>query len=166
MADEPIKTQEELLAEMDAALKSGDWKAVSRVSSQIAKVVKTQESAEKEAKLAAIAGLTEKVKKAIDKAIATIEFPEEADGVWYSNDFGEALATCRLVKGAARRTGGGGGGKKFSITTNELLERHGDKVIETGDLEGHTYRSVYEGNTEGNSRYKIRMKLLKLDGQS
>ena len=150
MADE-TKTKDQLLAELKTALDSGDFKAVAKVSREIDKLTVGEEKAEKEAKLAVVTDLTAKVKKVLDKALGTIDFPPEADGVWYSNDFGEALTSCRLVKGAVRKAsgGGGGGGKKFSISTNELLQRHGsDEMGESGK----TFQEAYDEDTAGNSR--------------
>lgn len=166
---EVVKTQKELLAEMKVATDAGDWKGVSKISSQIAKVVKAEESAEKDAKEATLAEVTKSVKAAIDKVVNKIVESmagtpelEAMDGVWYSWDFGETLVTCRVVKSAKRKSGGGGGGKKFNITTNELLEKHGDEEYKDGE----SFKSAYESNTDGNSRYKIRMKLLKAEGLS
>jgi len=169
MADEveaKVKTKKELLAEMKVALDSGDFKAVSKVSSQIAKAVAAEEKIEKDAKQAAVANLTEVVKKAIDKAVKPFIDSQEldaADGIWYSYDFGEKLTTCRLVKGATRKSGGGGGGKKFNVTTTELLTKHGGEQM--GDS-GKTFQEAYDEDTGGNARYKVRMKLLKADGLS
>lgn len=170
MVDEVIKTKDELLAEIKVAAEAGDWKAVSKVSSQIAKVVAGEEKAEKVEKEAALAGVTEDIKKALDKTVAKfIEAInpitlEAMDGVWYSQDFGEQLTTCRIVKGAVRKgSTGGGGGKKFSITTNDLLTKHGSELM--GDT-GKTFQEAYDEDTGGNSRYKVRMKLLKADGLS
>lgn len=176
MADEVVKTKDELLAEMKVATDAGDWKAVSRVSSQIAKAVAGEEKAEKDAKQLALAGITEDIKKTLDKAIgkfidvldpATLE---AMDGVWYSQDFGEKLTTCRIVKGAVRKSGGGGGGKKFSITTNELLGKHGGVAVPEGirpkftDYIGRTWKETYDADTGGNFRYQVREELLKLEG--
>lgn len=165
--DAEAKTKKQLLADMQKAMESGDFKAVSKVSSAIAKIVADEEKTEKDAKLAAIVGLTEKVKAEFDAVVVKLNkdgILDAADGVWYSNDFGEKLTTCRLLKGAARKGGGGGGGgKKFSITTNELLAKHGDEQM--GDS-GQTFKEAYEANTDGNSRYKVRMKLLKAEGLS
>jgi len=169
VAPEKVQTKAELLAEMKVATDAGDWKAVSKISAKIAKVVATEEKAEKDAKLAVIATTTEIFKKAMDKTVATLikdvdpELLKVMDGVWYVNDFGEKLTTCRLVKGAVRKAGGGGGGKKFSISTTELLSKHGSEMM--GDS-GKTFQEAYDADTGGNSRYKVRMKLLKADGLS
>jgi hypothetical protein len=164
---EVVKSQDELIAEMKAATESGDWKAVSRLSSQIAKMVAAEEKAEKEEKLKAIAGLTEKVKGVLDKAVNRLVESGEldgCDGVWYSYDFGEKLTTCRLLKGQARKGGGGGGGgKKFNISTEELLNQYGDQIVKIGDVE-QTFKEHWDSTpaTDGNARYKIRVKLLKV----
>jgi len=160
------KSKKQLLSEMKQAMDSGDFKAVSKVSSEIAKIVATEEKAEKDAKLAAIEGLTKDVKSRFDGLVADLNregLLDGCDGVWYSNDFGEKLTTCRLLKGATRKAGGGGGGKKFNITTNELLAKHGSEMM--GDS-GVTFQEAYDANTDGNSRYKVRMKLLKAEGLS
>lgn len=168
--EEVVKTKDQLLAEMKTATDAMDWKAVSKVSSQIAKVVAAKEKEEKELRLAVLVEVEENIKTAIGKAVQRVidalDTPtlELMDGVWYSHDFGEKLTACRLTKGAARKAGGGGGGgKKFSITTKELLDNHGTKLM--GDT-GKTFQQAYDEDTGGNSRYKVRMKLLKLEGLS
>jgi hypothetical protein len=166
-AEKP-KTQKELMAELETALKEKDFKAVTKISSVIAKAEAEKEKSEKEAKQALLAELTVKVKSRFDviaeELIASGEL-DLADGIWYSYDFGEKLSTCRLMKGQARARGGGGGGKKFNITTAELLTQHGDKPM--GDT-GKTFQQVWEETpaTDGNARYAIRVKLLKLAGMS
>lgn len=174
MGEEPevVLSKDELLAEMKTAMETGDFKAVSKISSKIAKAVVAEEKVEKDAKLAIISGLTEDMKKAIDKVVNKLvdefvrtdaKLAEAMDGVWYVNDFAEKLTSCRLVKGAVRKGGGGGGGKKFSITTNELLAKHGSEMM--GDS-GKTFQEAYDEDTGGNARYKVRMKLLKAEGLS
>ena len=168
MSDEDVKvkSKKQLLADMKQAMDSGDFKAVSKVSSAIAKIVADEDKAEKEAKLAAVVGLTEDVKARFDALVVELNKTgtlDACDGVWYSNDFGEKLTTCRLLKGATRKAGGGGGGKKFNITTNDLLAKHGSEMM--GDS-GVTFQEAYDANTDGNSRYKVRMKLLKAEGLS
>ena len=158
-----VKTQAQLLAEMKAATDKGDWKAVSKISSEIARVVASQEKAERDAKLALIAQLTTKVKGTIDKVVNRLVDSKEldgCDGVWYSYDFGEKLTICRLLKSTPRAKGTGGGGKKFSITTKELLEKYGSEVMDVNS--GETYQQIWDASTEGNSRYNVRVKLLKL----
>ena len=174
MPDMEVADKEQLLAQMKEATDKNDWKAVSKISSQIAKVVVAEEKAVKDAQLAAVAGLTEDIKKIIDKAITKWvdglpqEQVEALDGVWYGQEFG-GVTSCKVVKGAVRTSGGGGGGgKKFAISTNDLLAQHGDKVIETGDDQGKTFNEAYAAleKADGNGRYRIRMKLLKVAGLS
>lgn len=166
---EVILSKDELLAEMKEATDAGDWKKVSKISSKIAKAVASEEKGEREAAQKLLQDVTEVVKARIDKLVTKIVDELEPDvvkamsGVWYVNDFGEKLTSCRLVKGAARKGGGGGGGKKFSITTKELLDKHGTEIM--GDT-GKSYQENYDADTNGNSRYKIRMKLLKAEGLS
>jgi len=167
MVEETVKTKAELVEEMKVAAKAEDWKVISKISSSIAKMVKEEEKVEKDAKLEAIAGLTEKVKSIIDKTVQKLIDTGEldpADGIWYVQDFGEKLTSCRLLKTAPRKSGGGGAGKKLNITTTALLEQFGESVIESGDLEGMTFKAAYESNTNGNFRYKLRLKMAKLAG--
>lgn len=161
------KTQAQLLAEMKAATDAGNWKAVSKISSEIAKMVTAQEKFELDKKQAAVAKLTIDVKAKVDKFIQSMIDTKEldnCDGVWFSYDFGDKASSMRLTKTATRAKGtggtGGGGGKKFAISTGELLTKHGASVWK----DGQTYQQVYDSNTSGNSRYVVRCALLKLEG--
>lgn len=170
VATAEVKTKDQLLAELQTAMDAGEWKTISSISSQISKLVKGEESAERDAKLVALKDITIKVMKAIDKAVKPFVDAGDldiADGVWYSHDFGEALTDCRLVKSQAKaRTGGGGGGKKFDIKTSELLERFGSEtLVNAGGVET-TFQAAYDGNTDGNFRYFLRTKMLKLANMS
>lgn len=170
MVDEVVKTVGELYAELETAMEAKDMKAVRTLSSAIDKAEKVEVQAVKDAKQQVVAKVTDDMKAAIDKVVQKVidglesDILEAMDGVWYSNDFGDKLSTCKLVKGAVRKAGtGGGGGKKFSVTTNELLEKYGDQP--NGDS-GVTLNEAYEATTDGNKRYNIRMKLLKIAGIS
>lgn len=175
MADETTQAVEEqpkdeatLMQEMNQAVASGDYKAVAKVAQELVKFQKAKEQAELEARQKVLAEKTELVKSTIQKALAKlVESGEldEADGIWYSNDFGEKLVTCRLMKTAAKtRTGGGGGGggggKKFSVSTSELLEKFGSDEYK----DGMSYQQAWESNTDKNWRYAIRESLLKKAG--
>lgn len=166
MTDE-VKTKDQLLADLQTAMDKGEWKTISSISSQISKLVKGEETAERDAKLVALKDITLKVMKTIEKAVKPFIDAGEldiADGVWFSNDFGEKLTDCRLVKSQAKvKTGGGGGGKKFDIKTSELLEKHGSEMV--GDT-GKTFQQAYDANTDGNYRYGLRNKMLKLANMS
>jgi len=162
---EKPKTEAELMAEMDKALKSKDFKLVSKVSAELVKFQKEKEAAELAAKQKVLEGKTEKVKSAIQNALKKmVEAGEldDADGIWYVNDFGEKLVTVRLLKTQARatRTGGGGGGKKFTVTTDELMEKLGNEPFK----DGKSFKEAYDSNTDKNWRYGIREALLKKGG--
>ncbi len=164
--EEKTKTKAELIAEMKAAANSGNWKAVSKVSTEIGKMVAAEEKTEADKKTAVRDKMTEKVKAVIDKVLQPLIDAKElddADGVWYVQDFGEALTSCRLVKTATRKAGtGGGAGRKFSNTTNELVAQYGDKMM--GDS-GKTFKEAYaEAGTDGNKRYAVRVKILAFAG--
>ena len=160
-----VQTEEQLMAELEKALASKDFKAVAAASRKIDSIVKTREKAELEIKRAALDAMSEKVKSAITKAVKGLVDGGEldaADGIWYSFDFGEAAPVVRLMKTQPRaaRAGGGGGGKKFDISTDDMLGRHGDEEYK----DGMTFKQAYESSTDKNWRYAIRQKLLKLEG--
>ncbi len=165
MTEEVVKTQEELQVEIKSAVDAGDWAQVKRISGEIAKLVKSEEKTERDAKLAAVAELTETVKSEFEKLVTKLldKYGDmvSCDGVWFSKDFGDQSSSCRLLKSQPKaRTGGGGGaGKKFSVTTKELLDRYGDQP--NGET-GVSLKDAYEATTDGNKRYNIRVKLLKL----
>ena len=178
MADEPFVptdaeletakaelTEGELMAQLETALKSKDFKAVAAASRKLDTAVKAKEKAELDAKRAVLDQMGEKVKTAISKAVKTIVDSGEldaADGIWYSYDFGEQAPVVRLMKSAPRavRAGGGGGGKKFDISTDDMLSRHGQEEYK----DGLNFQQAYESSTDKNWRYAIRQKLLKLEG--
>ncbi|MBU2051349.1 MAG: hypothetical protein KKH61_20570 [Gammaproteobacteria bacterium] len=166
VADIP-KTEVQLMADMQAAVKSGDYKMVAKVASELVKFQKAKEQADMDAKLQALKLIEESVKTAIVKALQPIidsKKLDAADGVWFGMDFGEKLTTLRLMKSSpkAKGTGGGGGGagKKFSVSTTELLEKFGS----TEYKDGQTYQAAYDSNTDKNWRYAIRESLLKKNG--
>jgi len=158
-------TEAELMAELEAALKSKDFKAVAAASRKLDQSVKAKEKAELEVKRAALDAMTDEVKAAIMKGVKPLVDSgklDAADGIWYSYDFGEQAPTVRLMKSApkAARAGGGGGGKKFDISTDNMLTRHGQEEYK----DGLSFQQAYESSTDKNWRYAIRQKLLKLEG--
>lgn len=162
---EKLMTEAELKAQMDKAYKAGDWKQIARVAGEIAKFEKDKEAREHAAVLKALEAVTEEVKKAIDKALRPLidaKKLDKADGIWYANDFGEKLATCRLTKSAPRKasTDGKGGGKKFDVSTDDLLAKFGGEVYK----DGVTFKAAFEKDTDKNKRYAIREALLKKGG--
>ena len=154
------------MAELEAALKTKDFKAVAVASRKLDSAVKAKEKAELEVKRAALDAVSEEVKTAIMKAVKPLVDSgkvDVADGIWFSFDFGEQAPVVRLMKTAPRtaRAGtGGGGGKKFDVSTDDMLSRHGTKEYK----DGLTFAQAYESSTDKNWRYAIRQKLLKLEG--
>lgn len=165
MTDEnkTVVTKEELLAQLQEALTKGDFKAVAKVSKDIALMQAAEEKSEKDKKLEALKTVTLEVKKAIDKVVEEFYASgklDEADGVFYTNNFEENLQTCRLLKNAPKSSGGTheGKGKKFP-STSELLKEHGEEIA---DEEGNTWNTLYEqAKGDGNKVYQIRIKLGK-----
>jgi len=164
---EPVQpTEAELKAELGKAYEAGDFKVIAAVARKIDQAVKATEKAELEVKRAALDTIKDKVATAINKAVKGIVDSGEldaADGIWYSYDFGEQAPVVRLMKSqprAARSGSSGGGGKKFDISTDDMLSRHGQEEYK----DGLNFQQAYESSTDKNWRYAIRQKLLKLDG--
>jgi len=158
-------TEEQLMAELQSALETKDFKAVAAASRKLDQTVKAKEKTDLEVKRAALDAMIDRVKGAITKAVRPLVDGGEldaADGIWYSYDFGEQAPVVRLMKTQPRaaRTGGGGGGKKFDISTDDMLGRHGQEEYK----DGLTFQQAYESSTDKNWRYAIRQKLLKLEG--
>lgn len=163
---EPVKaepTTEELMAQLQSALDSHDYKLVASVSRQIDQRERGKEKAELEAKRAAVAKMEETVKSVITESITPLINSGEldsADGIWFSYDFGEQSPSVRLLKTTTRaRTGGGGTGKKFDISTEDMLSKHGSEQYK----DGMTFKEAYDSNSDKNWRYAIRQKLLKVE---
>ena len=164
--DQPtaVVTEADLMAELEKALASKDFKAVAAASRKLDQSVKAKEKVELEVKRAALDAMINKVKSAILKALKPIVDSGDldvADGVWLSYDFGEKAPVVRLMKSAPRAArSGGGGGKKFDISTDDMLARHGQEDYK----DGLNLQQAYESSTDKNWRYAIRQKLLKLEG--
>ncbi len=158
-------TEDQLMAELEAALKSKDFKAVAAASRKLDQAVKAKEKAEKDAARELEQAVATEVQATILKALKPLVDSgklDPYDGIWYSQDFGEPTPTTRLLKTAPRaaRSGGGGGGKKFDISTDDMLTRHGQEQYK----DGLSFQQAYESSTDKNWRYAIRQKLLKLEG--
>ena len=161
-------TEAELMQELESALKSKDFKAVAAASRKLDTAVKAKEKAEQSVKLAALDKIKDKVAAGISKVVKVFYDSgelNEADGIWYSYDFGEQAPVIRLLKTQPRAakaggSSGGGGGKKFDVSTDDMLSRHGQEEHK----DGLTFAQAYESSTDKNWRYAIRQKLLKLDG--
>ena len=168
VAEEQPKTEQQLMEEMNVAVKSGDYKLVAKVAQELVKFQKTKEAAELAEKMGRLEVLTTKVREHIAKALAKMVNDgelDEADGIWYGNDFGSKDINCRLMKVTAKttttgKTGGNGGGKKFNVGTTELLEKFGSDVYK----DGVTFQVAWESNVDKNWRYAIREALLKKAG--
>lgn len=156
---------QELMAKLQTALNAGDYKAVAQVSRQIDQRERQAEKAELEAKRAALEGMAESVKHSIMSVVAPLVESGEldkADGIWFAYDFGDTDATVRLTKSASRTPRAGGGtGKKFDISTDDMLSKHGEESYKDT---GMTIRQAYDSNTDKNWRYAIRQALLKKEG--
>ena len=164
---EPVLTEAELMAALEAALKSKDFKAVAAASRKLDTAVKAKEKAELETKRKALDAMIETVKAAISKAVKPLVDSgklDAADGIWYSYDFGEQAPVVRLMKSQPKArsasTGGGGTGKKFDVSTDDMLTRHGAEEFK----DGMTLQQAYESSTDKNWRFAIRKKLLQKEG--
>jgi len=163
---EAPKTEKQLLAELQKALATGDFKVVAKVSQELVKFQKTKEAAEQETRVKALGEMTGKVQQVITKSLQKMYDDgalDKADGVWFTWDFGEKLTTCRLMKAttkAPRAGGGGGGGKKFSVSTTDLLEKFGGQEYK----DGQSFKQAWEADADKNKRYAIREALLKKEG--
>ena len=164
-ATEPELTIEQLMAQMQDAITKNDFKLVSSISRKI----DTRNRAIEKSALDAKRAMADEVGKTVMSAIMEVVQPlvddgtlDDFDGVWFTNDFGEQQPTIRLVKTAtkARSSGNGGAGKKFDVSTEDMLSRHGEEVYK----DDMTFSVAYQSNTDKNWRYAIRMKLLKLEG--
>ena len=162
---EPELTIEQLMAQMQDAISANDFKAVSQISRKI----DTRNRAIEKSALDEKRAMAEQVGQSVVSAIMEVVQPlvddgtlDNFDGIWFTNDFGEQQPTIRLVKTATktRSSGNGGTGKKFDVSTEDMLSRHGDEVYK----DGATFNSAYQSNTDKNWRYAIRTKLLKLEG--
>ena len=162
---EPELTIEQLMAQMQDAITKNDFKLVSTISRKIDQRNRAIEKAELDQKRAA----AEQVSKAVlENYLLAVQPMIDAggldvfDGIWISHDFGEKEPTCRLMKTAtkARSSGNGGTGKKFDISTEDMLSKHGEEVYK----DGVTFNAAYQSNVDKNWRYAIRTKLLKLEG--
>ena len=164
--EEQPKDEQTLMAEMNSAVASGDYKAVAKVAQELVKAQKSKEAAELAAKAAVLEAKVTAVKDIITKALQKMIDAGEldmADGIWYTFDFGDKEPTCRLARTATRKAGSGGGGgagKKFSISTPTLLETYGGDDYK----DGMTYQQAWDSNADKNWRYAIRESLLKKGG--
>jgi hypothetical protein len=179
---EPTEEQKTQLAE---ALAKGDFKTVTAISKAIAseqaKVEKSKREAgkgEEEAKKQLLIATTLAMKDRIVGLITAAKDKDsgdyltnmdKADCVVFKWNFTDAdnLVECKLFKSSATRPAGtkstgGGAGKKYSVKTDELLAKYGENIFK--DDTGQTFKEAWDSNSDGNWRYGIRVKLLKLEG--
>jgi len=164
--EEQPKDEQTLMAEMNSAVASGDYKAVAKVAQELVKAQKAKEAEELAAKAAVLDAKVKTVSDTIMKSLTKMVEAGEldmADGVFFNWDFGDKEPSCRLTKAAARKAGSGGGGgagKKFSISTPTLLETYGAEDYK----DGMTFQQAWDSNADKNWRYAIRESLLKKGG--
>lgn len=193
MDEETRKTYEAMSAEqlMDAIGEAYQAKELGLMKELLKMHGAKEREEEKVAKEALQAKLQETVQivaKAINKVVdGLIEDGtlDGADGVWYSQDFGEKKEkginpACRVTKGR-KSTGGGGGGGSSSYVANpaksaDLLAQVGDNVyikedttatidkVETTLPAGMTFNEAWALSTNGGWRNRVRMALLKEAG--
>ena len=169
--DYGVMSDEERQVSMTDAVAAQDWKAVKVIANAMTKAEAGAEKAKKDALQSVLAELTLEVKGVVDKAVTKLIDTgklDSCDGVWYTNDFGEVLTSCRLTKKTARAStggGNGGAGKKYDASTKDLLEQFGSEIDEKS---GKTYQELAddaEGATDKkNATYRVRVKLLKKAG--
>lgn len=161
-----VLTEAELMAELEKALASKDFKAVATASRKLDTAVKAVEKAALDAKRAILDKTTDKVKALYIKHIyAPMHDKGEldaGDGIWISHDFGDEAPTVRMLKTQpkAKGSGKGGTGKKFDISTDDMLARHGQEEYKDGE----TFQQAHEKSTDKNWRFAIRKKLLQKEG--
>lgn len=159
-------TQKELMAKLQDAITASDFKQVAKISKEIAAAQAEQEKTEKERTATERVTLVEAIRKDFKAFLKQYKDPIGAvygDGLWcaWNPDNQENPLEVRITKKSVRAGGGvGGGGKKFSITTEELLSKHGSAEYK----EGVTCQEAYDSDTAGNARYKVRVKMLKHEG--
>ena len=158
-------TMDGLVNQMQAAITAGDFKAVAKLAKDIAGLQAADEKAAADKRQNELKDLTTKVLNAMEKVVEKMEvelMDAKVDGVWYTHDNVEGLVECRLIKRKARvaSSGGGGGGKRYGVSTTDLLAQFGGS--DAGN--GITYQQLWDSNTDKNSRYQLRVKMIKLAG--
>jgi len=187
----PSPTPEEhidgLYEAMSAASAAHDKETIKKLAREIVDAENALAKAKREALQAAIAGLTEKVKGTIDKAVARMIEAGEldgADGVWYSKDFGDESSGCRLLKSAPKvageKSGNGGSYVSHPAKSDELRKSEGAKPFTSPDgtpvtkatigkvehtfPDGLTLEEAWKYSNDGGWRNRVRQALLKSAG--
>jgi hypothetical protein len=144
---------------------NADWKVIAKMAAELAKMGEVVEKSKRDAALKILETTGEAVKTAIQKAIQPFidnKSLDVADGIWFSQDFGEKLISIRLSKSAVRKTSSGtstsgGTGKKYDVSTNDLLTKYG----ETEYKDKVTFKVAWDADPDKNKRYAIREALIK-----
>ncbi len=165
-----VMNEGELEGAISKAMADKDLKLVISLARDLDKLTKANASAKQEEKLVALVSITTTVRKAVEKLIDGLVADKKldlADGLWITWDF-EAVRevginpSVRLIKTAKTRKSGGGGGKRFDATWKELLEKYGGSPYKDSGL---TCQQAWDADTGKNSRFQVRVAMLKLDGQ-
>ena len=173
MAEEVVianLSEADLETAINKAMADKDLKQVMNLARALDKLIKANANTKQEEKLAALIDITTIVRKAIEKLIDDKVKAGEldlADGLWVTWDFEAAREvginpSVRLIKTAKTRKSGGGGGKRFDATWKELLEKYGGSPYKDSGL---TCQQAWDADTGKNSRFQVRVAMLKLDGQ-
>ena len=185
------RTEATIQTELDIAYKAGKWADVGKLAKELAGFAAAKAVAELAKRQAALVATTLTVKGLIAEVVAFLSAGtppskdatgafvgklrkltglelEGADGVWYSRDFGTTLEDCRLLASTpeAKATGGGGGGsgKRFPDYKNvDMLAKHGDTPSDLPWAKDMSLKQAFESTTDGNKRFAVREKLLKLE---
>jgi len=174
-------TEEQIQAQMIAAVTAGSWSEVKRLAAMMDKLAKAEEATKKAELQKQLESLTADVKREFDKVATKLRESgkyDGADGFWYADDFGEQQTSCRIVKKQAKATGAVAGSGKSSYVADprksgEMLEVVGDTVMfaedttVTIDKEEHimpagtTLKDAYNYSTNGGWRNRVRMAIIK-----
>ncbi len=178
---------EEQKAALAKAIAENDYKTVQKISKEIAAKQSESDKAKNEAKKKeddekkkALAGATEEMKNRIKALVEAVSDPilpsyipgmEKADIVAFRWELKDPQGTleCKLFKGSTtpktstgEHKGGGGKKKKYDASSEDLLKKYGENIY--NEETGETYQQAWDKTTDGNKRYQIRVKLLKLEG--
>lgn len=177
-----VLSHDELEQKLAKAAQAGDYKLVRQIARELEESEKTEAKAKKERQLTLLAEVTSKVKAKLDAIVNKMVDSKElddADGVWYSFDFGSTDTACRLTKSAPRKSSGNGGSGSYvshPAKTSDLLTQVGGNVIFAEETEvtidkvkhnmpaGMTFKEAYDLSNNGGWRNRIRMALLKEAG--
>jgi len=167
-------------------VQAGDIAAIASATAQWQKAQRERERAQEEARRAKLAKTTATIKAAIDAVVQAAKDAgdlDDADGVWYVDEFG-GESSCRLVKRAAvtrqpRSTNGTSSGSYVSVdvSSKTLLDEVGSEVyvpagttrkiagVEHTFDKDLTFAEAWELSSNGGWRNSVRMAMLKKTGR-